>query len=190
MTVTKNHMIIAAMVAIIAVQVTVLYWLGHPLVCQCEYLKLWDGAVKGPENSQHLIDWYFFSHVIYGFIVYFLLWLLGVRKRGWTMAAMVLIVLLVSAGWEIFENTHFVVSRYQQTTISSNYYGDSILNSLIDTAAMIGGFLLAWRLPIWLVVIFAITMEFMAGAIIHDNLLLNTIMLIHPFKVILRWQGG
>ncbi|OGZ65563.1 MAG: hypothetical protein A3C50_02825 [Candidatus Staskawiczbacteria bacterium RIFCSPHIGHO2_02_FULL_43_16] len=189
---SKNRIIIIVIgvALIVAVQAAVLYWLGHPVICQCEYLKIWDGAIKGAENSQHLLDWYFFSHVIYGFIIYFFLWLAGARKRGWPLAAMMLVVLLASASWEIFENTHYVVDRYQQATISSNYYGDSIINSLIDTTAVLLGFALAWRLPISVTIILAVTMEFVAGAVIHDNLSLNAIMLIYPFEAILQWQSG
>lgn len=186
----KNHLIIIAIVIILVLQAVVLYDLGHPLICDCGYVKIWDNVIEGSENSQHIFDWYTLSHIIHGFIVYFLLWLAGLRKRGWSIGALFLMALLISAGWEMFENTQFVVARYQEATISSNYYGDSIINSLMDSVSMLFGFWLAWRLPVDMVIILAILMELTAAAVIHDNLILNIIMLAYPFQSILQWQTG
>ena len=67
-------------------------------------------------------------------------------------AAAALVALVVEAGWEIIENTPWIMDRYREVTISLDYFGDSVINSVFDIAAMLVGFFLASRLPVWLTV--------------------------------------
>ena len=101
-----------------------------------------------------------------------------------------LVALAVEAGWEILENTPWIIDRYRDVTVSGDYVGDTILNSMSDILAMLVGFFLAARLPVWMTVVIAIVMELVAAWVIRDNLTLNVIMLIYPLDGILAWQQG
>ena len=176
-----------AALAIVATAASIELAMGRVPICTCGYVKLWHGVVNSSENSQHITDWYTFSHVVHGLGFYGLLWV--VARRLPPGARFVLAVLL-EASWEVLENTPLVINRYRAATISLDYYGDSVLNSMSDIVAMMAGFAFARKARVWASAAVAVGLETMMAIVIRDNLTLNIVMLLHPFEAIRRWQMG
>jgi len=177
-------LIVAAFVAATAV---ILYTMGQPLICKCGYVKLWHGVVVSSENSQHLTDWYTPSHIIHG-ILFFGLFTLILRKAS--INVRLTLALILECAWEIVENTDMVINRYREATIALDYFGDSVINSSADILAMVVGFFLASRLPVWASISIIIVFEAMTAWLIRDGLALNVLMLVWPLDAVKAWQGG
>lgn len=183
---TKRRLFLTTGCILIATCV-LLYLLGRIPICSCGYIKLWHTNPNSPENSQHIADFYTFSHIIHGFVFY---GILTKFKKRFSLEKRFIAALLVEAGWEILENSPLIIDRYRTATISLDYYGDSIINSLSDIAAMILGFFMAYKMNVWHIVAITIMAELIVGYLIRDNLTLNVLMLIYPFEWVKNWQLG
>ncbi len=184
---TEPRKYIFLVFGLIVIQGVVLYLFGQPPLCVCGDVKLWEGVVLSSGNSQHLTDWYTFSHLIHGFLFYLGLWYFFPRTSVWKR---LLFAVGIEAAWEIVENTPTVINHYREQALAQGYTGDSIVNSISDTVAMVLGFFLARRLPVWMVILCGLTLELFVLYMIRDNLVLNVLNLIHQFPSIATWQEG
>jgi len=177
---------VAALALTVVMAVTLLA-MGRVPICTCGYVKLWHGVVFSSENSQHVSDWYTFTHILHGFAFYGLAWLAG---RHWPLGLRFVLAVLAEGAWEVVENTNMVIERYREVTISLDYYGDSVLNSVSDLGAMALGFWAASRVTLPTIVAAAVALEVFLAWAIRDNLTLNILMLLYPLDVVREWQGG
>ena len=184
---SRRFMPVATGLALLVATAIVLLAMGRVPICTCGEVKLWTWDVTSSDNSQHIADWYTFSHIIHGMIFYWVLHLLASRlSLGWRAVA----ALVVEAAWEIVENSPWIIDRYREATIAAGYTGDSVLNSVFDILWMLLGFWLALRLPVWLTVAMALAMEIVAALVIRDNLTLNVVMLVWPLDAVRDWQAA
>jgi hypothetical protein len=132
---------IAISLGLVVLTVAILYLMGRPPICKCGYVRFW-----GPPDSQHLFDAYTFTHMLHAPFYCLAIWLVDRGRLSW--AKRLLLCVCFEAGWEIFENTPYIISRYQ-TGAAADYTGDAIINSVGDLLAMMTGFGLTAVLPVW-----------------------------------------
>lgn len=183
----KVHVAYWLVAGAFATQIAVLLWLGQPAFCECGFVKFWEGEIFSQGNSQHIADWYTFSHIIHGFLFYAIARYLFPKK---SFPIWLLVAVIAEVSWEIFENTPMVINHYRQQALAVGYTGDSILNSVFDVLWMVLGFIIAYKVPVKVSIFIVIAMELFVLYFVRDNLTLNIINLIYPFEFLNKWQAG
>lgn len=171
----------------IAVAVVILHWQGRVVWCQIGDYSPWSWDIWSPHTSQHIIDPYSFTHVFHGVIEF---WLIGLVFRKVPIAWRLLIAVMIESSWEILENSTFIIQRYRESTISLDYFGDSIINSIADILFCAVGFVIAYKLRFWRSLALFIITEIVLIIAIRDSLIINIIMLVYPIDAIKQWQLG
>jgi hypothetical protein len=167
---------------------------GRLWMCSCGTVQVWAGMVCSSDNSQHFLDPYSFTHVLHGFLFFWLIaWLAPRLNRrpshagsfeNWQLA----LALAVEALWEVFENTNFIIDRYRSETAALGYNGDTVVNSFGDILCCLVGFVIARRLGLRRSLIAFAALEFVLILWIKDSLLLEILMLIFPVDAIRALQ--
>ena len=167
--------------------------LGRRLWCKQGDLSPWSWEVASAHNSQHLVDPYIFTHVLHGVMFFFIIWAFARDRLAPDLRLIAAIV--AEAAWEVLENTNAVIEKYREATISLDYFGDSILNSVADIAACAGGYAIAATVPAVASAGMFVVFEVGLLAWIKDSLLLNILMLVWPadtwpVSALKQWQLG
>jgi len=158
---------------------------GRMFLCDCGHFAVWTSDACSSQTSQQLFDPYSFTHVLHGFLFF---WLMALLFRRLSSSWQVLLAVLLEGAWEVFENTPFVIHKYRTETAALGYQGDTIVNSLGDLTCALVGFLLARKLGVRWSLIFFLLVEVVLTLWIHDSLLLQILVLIRPVQAIKLWQ--
>jgi len=171
----------------IALTVVLLRLQGRLWICACGQIRLWVSESQGSDTSQHLFDPYTFTHLLHGFLFFWLIaWLLPRLERSWQLW----LALAIEAAWEVVENSEIIIRRYREATAARGYFGDTIVNSLGDILACGLGYLLARWLGYRRSAVVFLLVELFLVLWIRDSLLLNILMLLFPVEWIKQWQAG
>lgn len=178
---------LVASFAVIVVAVVVLNLQGRVWWCQVGDYTPWSWDIWTAHNSQHVLDPYTFTHVLHGVLEF---WLIGLVFWKLPMAWRFVIAILIESSWEVAENTSYIINRYREETVSLDYFGDSIINSLADIASCATGFVIAYKIRFWKSLALFLVTEIVLILTIRDSLIINIIMLIYPLEAIKMWQIG
>lgn len=170
---------------VLAAMIVLLRFEGRSLICSCGTFAIWIGDWCSSNTSQQLLDPYSLTHILHGFLFFWLMLLLFKRMPG---AWQFWLALLLESAWEVFENTSFVINKYRTETAALGYQGDTIVNSLGDLGCALVGFLVARQLGFWRSLIVFLLVELVLTLWIHDSLLLQILMLVRPVEAIKFWQ--
>ena len=176
---------IAAGGFVVLVMIVLLRVQGRLLLCACGQFEIWTSDTCSSNNSQQLFDPYSLTHLLHGFLFF---WLIALAFRQLTRERQLLLALLLEAAWEVFENSSFVIERYRTATAALGYQGDTIVNSFGDLVFALAGFLVAQQLGIRRSLIVFVLVELVLILWIHDSLMVQILMLVRPVETIKWWQ--
>ena len=181
----KNRIAVVTIPTIILIATVILWSQGRVWWCQAGDAAPWAWDIWTRHNSQHLVDPYSFTHILHGVLEF---WLIGLVFRKMPLAWRLVLAVLIESSWEVVENSSYMITRYRQETISLDYFGDSILNSISDIICCGTGFVIAYNLKFWKSLALFIATEVVLMLTIRDSLVINIIMLVHPIEAIKAWQ--
>lgn len=144
-------------------------------------------AWNSRHTSQHLIDPYTLTHILHGVGLF---WITGLVFSKVSTHWRLYLAIAIESGWELLENSDFIIERYRANTASFDYLGDSVANSISDIAACALGFVIASRLGNWWSLLFFIAVEIFLVLAVRDSLLINILMLLYPLQSVRQWQLG
>jgi len=176
---------VVVIVLLVPLTAVALWAEGRLFLCACGEFQLWIGDTCSSRNSQQLFDPYSFTHILHGFLLFWLITLVFRRlSPRWQLS----LAAILEALWEVLENTNFVIDRYRAQTAALGYTGDTVINSLGDLSCAIAGFLIARRLGWRRSLIVFLVVELILFLWIRDSLLLQIVMLVYPVNVLKAWQ--
>ncbi len=174
-----------AFLLLLLAMIAQLHFQGRVLFSSSGVFNVWISDAWGAETSQQFFDPYSFSHLLHGICFFGLFYLLIPKiSLSWRFV----FSMALEAGWEILENSEFIIGRYREQTAALGYNGDSIINSCGDLLSCGLGFFLANYLGLKKSILLIAIIELLMLLSIRDSLLLNIIMLIHPLREIKSWQ--
>ena len=169
----------------VAAAIVILRLQGRVWWCQAGDYAPWSWDVWSTHNSQHIIDAYSFTHILHGVVEF---WLISLLLPRLPLAWRFFIAVFVESTWEVVENTSYVIQRYREATMSLDYFGDSVINSVADIFCCALGFWIAWKLRFWKSLALFVLTEVVLILTIRDSLIINVIMLLWPIEAIKQWQ--
>jgi hypothetical protein len=159
--------------------------MGRRSWCACGSWDPTSWDIWSSHNSQHLVDPYFFSHMLHGVLFF---WFLQTFAGRFNENTRLLLAIAIEVGWELLENSPLIINRYRESTMALNYLGDSIANSWFDVIACLLGYTIAARSRWLSSMLLFVTVEFAMLYTIRDCLTLNVLMLVWPIDWIKQWQ--
>ncbi len=181
----EDKYVAATYLLIVIAAVVILQIQGRVWWCQAGDITPWSWNIWSTHNSQHIIDPYSFTHVLHGVLEF---WLIGLVFSRMPMVWRLALAVFIESTWEVAENSATVIERYRSATISLDYFGDSIINSVADIACCSLGFLIAYKLRFWRSLALFVITEILLIVFIRDSLIINIIMLLFPVEAIRSWQ--
>lgn len=184
---SKDYLPWACIFALFVIATIALNFQGRVWWCEAGDYVPWSWEIWSRHNSQHMIDPYTFTHILHGVAEF---WIISLIFRRVPLAWRLAIAVGIEGTWEVVENTNTVIQRYREATISLDYYGDSIINSLSDMTACATGFLIAYKIRFWRSLALFLLTEIILILWVRDSLLINILMLFYPIEGIKAWQTG
>lgn len=184
---SRDYLPWACIFALFVIAAITLNFQGRVWWCEAGDYVPWSWEIWSRHNSQHILDPYTFTHILHGVAEF---WMISLIFRRVPLAWRLAIAVGIEGTWEVVENTNTVIQRYREATISLDYYGDSIINSISDMIACATGFMTAYKIRFWRSLALFLLTEIILILWIRDSLLINILMLFYPIEALKVWQAG